>query len=96
MKKNDKNSTKKQNKGQRFFIISIYIQLILTAALIIFGIVALFKRELFIWFQLLLGITILDMGINNQLFYKRKNITFLYIGIAIAILVLFFLRLLGW
>ena len=96
MKKNDKNSTKKQNKGQSFFIISIYIQLILTAALIIFGIVALFKRELFIWFQLLLGITILDMGINNQLFYKRKNITFLYIGIAIAILVLFFLRLLGW
>lgn len=73
----------------------VYLQLFLTITLLILGTITLFQKDLFIWFQLLLGITIFDMGINNGLIYKRKYATVLYLVVGLAIIVLFVLRLLG-
>lgn len=73
----------------------VWIQFVLTIALIILGIVTIFKSDLFKWFQLLLGVTITDMGINNHFVYKRPFITPLYIVIGTLIIISFILKILG-
>jgi len=82
----------KRKNPPTFFI---WIQFVLTIALIILGVITIFKTDLFKWFQLLLGITITDMGLNNYLVYKRPFVTPLYLVIGIAIILSFILKILG-
>ena len=55
---------KKKKDNTKLFLT---IQFILTILLLVFGILSLIYKDLFFHFKLLLGITIIDMGINNQL-----------------------------
>ena len=64
---NPKAKEKKKDNTKLF----ITIQFILTILLLVFGILSLIYKDLFFYFKLLLGITIIDMGINNQLIYKK-------------------------
>ena len=68
----------------------ITIQFILTILLLVFGILSLIYKDLFFYFKLLLGITIIDMGINNQLIYKRLYATYVYLGVGVIILLVTF------
>ena len=69
----------------------IIIQLILTIAVMIFAVVTIFVHDLLIWFELLLAITLIDMGINNHFIYRRKYFTAIYLVIGLA-LVYFFIK----
>ena len=73
----------------------IAIQFILTITVIIFGIVTIINPELLYIFELILGITLLIMGLNNYLIYKRKNLTILYLIIGLGSSFLAILKLLG-
>ncbi len=73
----------------------VWLQFVLTIALIILGIVTIFNTKLFTWLQLLLGVTIVDMGINNHFIYKRPYITGLYLIIGIAIIASFVFKTIG-
>ena len=89
---NGKKIEKKVSKYPKYLII---IQLILTLTVIIFGIITLFKNELVYVFELILGITLIVMGINNHLIYKRKNLTILYFLIGLGAFILAILKLIG-
>ena len=86
---------KQQEKSFSYLKVLIILQFFLTIGLIIFGIVTIFKTDLLYIFEMLLGITLLVMGLNNLLIYKRRNLTILYIIIGLGSIVLAILKLLG-
>ena len=86
---------KQQEKSFSYLKVLIILQFFLTIGLIIFGIVTIFKTDLLYIFEILLGITLLVMGLNNFLIYKRRNLTILYIIIGLGSIVLAVLKLLG-
>lgn len=73
----------------------IIIQLILTIALIVLGIITIFKPTMLRTFEFVLGITLIDIGFNNQLIFKRKNLTVLYYIIGIGSLIIGIFQILG-
>ena len=77
---------KKKKDNTKLFLT---IQFILTILLLVFGILSLIYKDLFFYFKLL-GITIIDMGINNQLIYKRLYATYVYLGVGVVILLVTF------
>ena len=86
---------KQQEKKFSYLKVLIILQFILTIGLIIFGIVTIFKTDLLYIFEIFLGVTLLVMGLNNFLIYKRRNLTILYIIIGLGSIVLAVLQLLG-
>ncbi len=86
---------KQQEKSFSYLKALIILQFVLTIGLIIFGIVTIFNTDLLYIFEIFLGITLLVMGLNNFLIYKRRNLTILYIIIGLGSIVLAVLKLLG-
>ena len=80
-------ATKKKNDNTKIFIT---IQFILTILLLVLGILSFIYKDLFFYFKLLLAITIIDMGINNQLIYKRLYATYVYLGVGVILLLVTF------
>ena len=85
----------RKKKEKKYSIAFIYVQLFLTIFLLIFGFITLFNKQLYVYFQFLLAITILDMGLNNKLIYKRNSLTIFYFIIGIAILIIGIFNLIG-
>lgn len=79
---NPKVKQKKKDNSKIF----LTVQLILTISLLILGILSFIYKDLYFYFKLLLGITIIDMGINNKLIYKRLNATYVYLGVGVIII----------
>ena len=87
---------KKQKENSMTYLkILIAIQFILTIGLVIFGIITIFNTDLLYIFEIFLGITLLVMGVNNFLIYKRRNLTILYLIIGLGSIILAVLKLLG-
>lgn len=86
---------KKPSTVNRFNIVFINIQFILTIITVILGVWYLFRPSLLLPFQFLLGIDLLVMAYNNQIIYHRKNATIMYIMIGILLLVLALFKLIG-
>ncbi len=86
-------SINQKKGGFSFLTLFLWLQFLLTIALLVLGVVTLFQFQLLSYFQLLLGVTLIVMGINNIFVFKRKNVTLLYLGIGIFILILYILKL---
>ncbi len=84
-----------QEKSFLHLKILIVIQFILTISVIILGIVTIINPKLIYIFEIVLGITLLIMGLNNYLIYKRKNLTLLYAIIGLGSIILAILKLIG-
>lgn len=82
-------------KSHDFKAVTLYIQILLIIALIIFGVITLFFNEkmLFVVY-FLLSATLGIMAFNNYKFYKRKYISILYIGFSVLTFVSGILELL--
>ncbi len=87
--------TKTNSKKNIVTKLMIIIQLILTIALIILGIITIFKPTMLRTFEIVLGITLIDIGLNNQLIFKRKNLTALYYFIGLGSLIIGIFQILG-
>ena len=87
--------TKTNSKKNIVTKLMIIFQLILTIALIILGIITIFKPTLLRTFEIVLGITLIDIGFNNQMIFKRKNLTVLYYIIGIGSLIIGIFQILG-
>ena len=87
---------KQQEKSRNYLKVLIILQFILTIGLIIFGIITIFKTDLLYIFEIFLGITLLVMGLNNHLIFKRRNLTIIYLIIGLGSIVLAILKLLGF
>lgn len=79
----------------KFNILFVDLQIVMTILTIIVFILFLFNSGLKMYLQLSLGVTLLVMAYNNQRIYKRKGATIMYIIVGIALLVLDLLMLLG-
>ncbi len=84
-----------QEKSFLHLKILIVIQFILTISVIILGIVTIINPKLIYIFEIVLGSTLLIMGLNNYLIYKRKNLTLLYAIIGLGSIILAILKLIG-
>lgn len=76
-------------------MVFLYIQLALTLIVIVLGVMTLVKIEILPVLQVFLGITLIDMGINNQLIYHRKWMSFFYIAVGVIVLLFFIASLIG-
>ena len=90
----------KKKKGEprqitRFNILFVNIQLFLTFFTIGLFIWYLFDSSMIYWFQFFLGITLLVMAYNNQIIYRRKLATILYLVIGVVLLALGIIMYLG-
>ncbi len=75
----------KHKKLKEIFSMS---QLILTIFTIFLFIAFLVNRDLWIFLELILGIDLFIMAVNNQLFYKKNIVTIIYILIGIFLIAL--------
>ena len=66
--------------------ITMLLQITLAIFLVAFGVASLFERELFIISQILIGLLMFIIGYNNHKIYKRKYMTYVYIGLGIIII----------
>lgn len=87
---------KQQEKSKNYLKALIILQFFLTIGLIIFGLITIFKTDLLYIFEILLGITLLVMGLNNHLIFKRRNLTILYLIIGLGSIILAIIKLLGF
>ena len=85
MKKNTDNNISPIN---RFNIVFVNIQIILTILVLVFLILSLVAdKKFFLGMEIFVGLDLLIMGLNNHLIYKRKNITIMYVLIGICVLI---------
>ncbi len=71
--------------------ITLLIQIVLMVFIISFGILSIFNKDLFMIFEILMSVMMFVLAFNNQKFYKRKYMTYVYLVFGILLLVgLFF------
>ncbi len=68
--------------------IGLYLQGIFTLLAIVFAIVSIFNNDFIIVIQMLLGLDLLAMAYNNQVLYKRRLFTILYVVAALVVIVM--------
>lgn len=96
MKKSITSINPKSKKQEKKYIIwLIYMQFFFTILLILFGLVSLFKKGALPFFELFLSLTLILMGLNNKLIYKRAYMTFLYFGCGIFFFLFSLLSFIG-
>lgn len=83
------------NKKGKKSLISLYLQIILSIVTIILGILSFIHSSYVSWFQLILGIDLIIMAYNNQVFYHRRYFTLFYIIAGLCFLVLSILHFMG-
>lgn len=67
--------------------IGMFIQVILGFAIIIMMIISIFTKVLYIPLQILIVPELLIMAYNNQKVYKKKFMTYIYLALALYILI---------
>lgn len=88
----NKNTNKNVSVINKYNILPVMLQFIFTILLIIFGILYFVNDK---WFLLILGLDLMVMGYNNNIIYRRKNFTFLYVVFGIIVLFISLLIFLG-
>ena len=85
----------KKYRLEKFSHTMLIIQLIGTVIFLIILVIALFKKELFPFVEIMGGILLLLMAYNNQITYKRKNLTIVYALFGVMVIVTGVLTLIG-
>ncbi|MBQ8131346.1 MAG: hypothetical protein IJ193_02525 [Bacilli bacterium] len=83
---------KKINDSNILFVNLQLIFSVVTAILLLWFV---FDKRVVPFFEIFLGLSLITMGINNHLIYKRKHFTVLYIVIGVFILISTFLSIIG-
>ena len=89
------NKSKKKNIINKYNILFVNLQFIMTIVVIIFGIINFIKPDFYKWFQLVLAIDLITIGYNNYLIYRRGKMTIIYIIIGILFLILSIFSFMG-
>ena len=76
-------------------ILGINIQIVVTIIVAIMGVLSLFLKRFFPFFQLAMAIDLFLLAYNNHKVYHRKNITLMYIGCGVSLILFAILLLLG-
>lgn len=82
-------------KINKFNILFVDLQIVFTILNLILLVVFLFGGKVRDLLQLSIGATLLVMAYNNQVIYKRKNMTVFYVAAGGALLIIEFISLIG-
>lgn len=77
---------KNKISNDSIYQITMLLQVSLGIFALTFAIAAKFEKELFIISQILVGILMFIIAYNNQKIYKRKYMTYIYLGLGIVII----------
>ena len=91
----NKNTNKNVSVINKYNILPVMLQFIFTILLIIFGILYFVNGDYNKWFLLFSGLDLMVMGYNNNIIYRRKNFTFLYVVFGVIVLFISLLIFLG-
>lgn len=86
MKELNKKNIKEFKKNETTNDILIFIQIVLLFILLILGVCTIFIKELGLVTELILGLLLIVIGINNNRRYKRKFFTIIYFVVGILII----------
>ena len=76
-------------------ILGINIQIVVTIIVAVLGVLSLFLKQLFPFFQLTMAMDLFLLAYNNHKVYQRKKITLMYIMCGILLVLFAVLLLLG-
>ena len=76
-------------------ILGINIQIVVTIIVAVLGVLSLFLKQLFPFFQLAMSMDLFLLAYNNHKVYQRKKITLMYIVCGIILILFAVLLLLG-
>lgn len=76
-------------------LITLYLQAIVSIIAIVLLIMYFINNSYIGYLGICLGFDLLIMGYNNKLFYKRENMTLLYVFIGLALIIYNVVKLLG-
>lgn len=85
----------KSKKINRFNILFVDTQIILTIISLILFVLYLFNDDYLLYFEILLGITLFSLSFNNYKIYQKKRMTFIYLFFGIMMFVFSILNILG-
>ena len=79
---------KKEKKSpvNRFSILFVDLQMVLTLLVVVFFIIGFFNQKFLIATEICLGLDLFMMAYNNYLIYRRRNMTIIYIVIGVLAL----------
>ena len=66
--------------------ITMLLQIALSIFLVSFAIAGLFEKELYMICQIIMGMLMFVIAYNNHTVYKRKYMTYIYLGLGIVII----------
>jgi len=80
---------KKEKKSpvNRFNILFVDIQIVLTLLVVVFLILSFFNKKYLIGTEICLGLDLFIMAYNYYLIYSRRNMTIIYIVIGVLALI---------
>lgn len=78
---------KNKISNDSIYQITMLLQVSLGIFALTFAIASMFEKELFIISQILVGLLMFIIAYNNQKIYKRKYMTYVYLGLGIVIIV---------
>lgn len=83
-------------KLSKFTLTLVIIQFILTFVCFLVGVMYLFgNKGLLSTLEILVGVNLIVIGINNYIVYKNKKSTIIYISIGLFMILIWVLYLLG-
>ena len=84
MKQKEVQKKNKQFKTNKYILVGVLFQLLVTVVAVVLGIIALIKGNVFIDItQVVVGIDFLVMSYNNKWVYNRDKFTVLYLIVGI-------------
>ena len=85
----------KNKKIDKYNILIVNIQIVVTIFVLVFGLIYLLKGKYRLVFEILMAIDLLIMAYNNIKIYHKKFATYLYILFAIILILFTILSLFG-
>ena len=64
----------------------LIVQFVLALILVILLIVSAFINNIFVYCEILAGILLIIMGINNHIYFKRKKLTLVYAIVGVLVI----------
>ncbi len=72
--------------------LGLKIQFVMSIILLILLVITIFNHNFLVFSEIMMGLTLLVMAYNNQTFYKRKNLTIIYIVFGVLVILMTILK----
>ena len=86
---------KKKKIINEYNILGVNIQILLTIALVIIGVIVILTNKYYVILEFVAAADLLVMALNNNKIFHKKNITWIYLIVAILLILVGILSLTG-